>query len=97
MQSKIQIQNAKPVKMVEGLTEVAIHAFPHHCRIEVFAEKENVNIKGLSFLSVGLNFIGLSTFSRKIQTCFPGFSTFGCVFSNWFSGFEISVSGFSTC
>ena len=35
----IQIQNIKPVKMVECLTEVAIHAFPHHCRIEVFAEK----------------------------------------------------------
>ena len=42
MQSKIQIENAKPVKMVEGLTEVAIDAFPHHCRIEVFAEKENM-------------------------------------------------------
>jgi len=27
-----------PVKMVEGLTKVAIDAFPHHCRIEVFAD-----------------------------------------------------------
>ena len=53
MQRKIltQIQNVKPVKMVEGLTEVAIDAFPHHCRIEVFAEKENMN-KRRSFLSV---------------------------------------------
>ena len=51
----IQIENVKPVKMVEGLTEVAIDAFPHHCRIEVFAEIENMNKRRL-YLSVGFNF-----------------------------------------
>ena len=53
----IQIQNVKPVKMVEGLPEVAIHAFPHHCRIEVFAEKENMN-KRRPYLTVGFNVFG---------------------------------------
>ena len=52
----VQIENVKPVKMVEGLTKVAIDAFPHHCRIEVFAGKENM-IKRRSLLSVGFNFI----------------------------------------
>ena len=84
MQSKIQIENAKPVKMVEGLPEVAIDAFPHHCRIEVFAEKENM-IKRRSLLSVGLNFIGLSTFSVEFKLVSVGF---GCVFPNFSVGLE---------
>ena len=80
MQSKIQIQNAKPVKMVEGLTEVTIHAFPHHCRIEVFAEKENVNIKRLSFLSVVLNFIGFQLFPGKFKLVSVGFQLLAVYF-----------------
>ena len=97
----IQIQNIKPVKMVEGLPEVAIHAFPHHCRIEVFAEKENMN-KSLSFLSAGLNFlagilsffIGLSTFSVEFKLVSLGFQLLGCVFSNLFSGVGIFLVDF---
>ena len=44
----IQIENVKPVEMVEGLPEVTIDAFPHHCGIEVFAEKENMIINHMN-------------------------------------------------
>ena len=96
MQSKIQIENAKPVKMVEGLTKVAIDAFPHHCRIEVFAEKENVNIKRLSFLSVVLNFIGFQLFPGKFKLVSVGFQLLAVCFQICKVGLEF-FGVLSTC